>query len=245
MKHTAGIIYFLAGMFFLAAGLPYRVDAAAFKPGEKLKYRIFLSDYPAGEVILDIMPMTAVQAVPAYHFVMTARTSPVLDALFMLSDRVESYADAGMTRALLYKEHKSSVQHEATVTFDWKKHEAQYSLGGKKYRPTALVPGAFDPLSVLYALRGLDLRAGGSIAKPVTNGLQCQTARGRVLGRQKVRVANRNYDTFQVELLLAEFSDLFKGAAVKLWISADAKQVPVRIVCRFPLGEIVAELAAL
>ena len=43
---------------------------------------------------------------------MTAETSPLLDALFMLGDRVESYADTGMTHALLYKEHKTAQRNK-------------------------------------------------------------------------------------------------------------------------------------
>ena len=75
-----------------------------------------------------------------------------------------------------------------TVTFDWKKREAQYSCNGTKYRPSALVPGAFDPLSVLYALRLLDLKGIKEISKPVSDGLACVVVRATVLGKQKVRV---------------------------------------------------------
>ena len=245
MKPKAYIFFFLAGIFFLAAGVCSAAIPAAFKPGEKLHYRIYLEEYPAGEVTFAVEPMAVLNTMPAYHFVMNARTSPVLDALLMFGNHAESYADAGMTHALLYKEHMGgAAQHDSTVTYDWKKNEAQYSLGVKKYRPTALMPGAFDPLSVLYALRLLDLTGMRKISKPVSNGLQCVVVRGTVLGKQKVRTGSREYDTHLVELMLGELSDIFKGATVKLWISADARRLPVRIVCEFPVGRILAELTA-
>ena len=249
MHQKTRIFFSLTGLLLLAARLCPAADPMPFKPGEKLHYSVYVAEFPAGEVTFDVKPLAKINTIPAYHFVMTAETSPLLDALLMLEDRVESYADTGMTHALLYKEHKDgATEQDVTVTFDWKKNEAQYCLSGKKMRPTALVPGAFDPLSVLYALRLLDLKGMRKISKPVSNGLHCVVAGAKVLGKQKVRVESGEYDTYVVEPLLAEFSDIFKnisGATVKLWISADARRLPVRIVCEFPVGRFMAELKAL
>jgi len=243
--HKLRIFFFLAGMLFLATRLCTAAGLVPFKPGEKLQYSIYLADFPAGDVTLAVMPMATTNNIPAYHFLMTAETSPLLDAILMLGDRVESYADKGMTHGLLYKEHKNgAAQQDVTVTFDWKKCEAQYCHGEKKYKPTALVPGAFDPLSVLYALRLLDLKGMRKISKPVSNGLHCAVASATVLGKQKVQVESGEYDTYVVQLMLGDFSDIFKTATVKLWVSSDARRLPVRIDCEFPVGRIMAELKA-
>ncbi len=246
MHQKSRTVFYLTVIFLLAVRLCPAADTMPFKPGEKLYYSVYLADFPAGEATLEVKPMAKINNIPAYHFVMTAETSPVLDALLMIADRVESYADSGMTHALLYKEQRDGArQQDVTVTFDWKKSEAQYCLSGKKFRPTALVPGAFDPLSVLYAFRLLDLKGLRQISKPVSDGLHCAVVRAKVLGKQRVRVEGGEYDTYLVEPLLSEFSDIFKnisGATVKLWISADDRRLPVRIVCEFPVGSIMAEL---
>ena len=141
---------------------------------------------------------------------MSADISPLLNAVIMIGDRVESYADTGMTHALMYKEHKNgATEEDVTVTFDWIKREAQYRLNEKKYRPTALLPGAFDPLSVLYALRLLDLKGMRKISKPVSNGLDCIVVQAKVLGKQRVRVESGEYDTYLIETQLAGFSEIF------------------------------------
>jgi hypothetical protein len=245
MYQKLRICYMLTILIHIAEGLCSAADTAAFNPGEKLHYIIFLAEYPAGEVTFEVKPMAALSSIPAYHFLMTAKISPVLDEFLLLGDRVESYADIGMTHALLYKEHNDGAsQQDITVIFDWKKNEAQYCIGRKKYMPVSLVSGSFDPLSVLYALRLIDLKRNYKISKPVSNGLQCVVVKASVIGKQKVRVARGEYDTYMVELLLGEFSALFKGTTMKLWISADARRLPVKIVCEFPIGEIMAELAA-
>ncbi len=240
------IVFFSIGMLLMSARLCPAAGTIPFKPGEKLQYGIYWEDLAAGEVTFDVKPMATTNSVPAYHFTMRSETSPLLDAVLMISDRVESYADTGMTHALLYKERKSgTAEQDVAVTFDWKKREAQYSCNGKKYRPSALLPGAFDSLSVLYALRLLDFKGMREFSKPVSNGFDCSAIRGKVLGKQRVRVESGEYDTYVVEPQLAGFSKIFdtiSGATVKLWISADARRLPVRIICALPLGSFRAEL---
>jgi hypothetical protein len=107
------------------------------------------------------------------------------------------------------------------------------------------VPGAFDPLSVLYALRLLDLKGMKEISKPVSDGLTCVVVRVSVVGKQQVRVESGEYDAYVVEPQLAGFStllDTLSGATVKLWISADARRLPVKIMCGLPFGNVKAEL---
>ncbi len=240
---------FLTGIALLAAGRCLAAGPAPFKPGEKLLYSVYLGDFPAGELRLSVAPMTAVGGAAAYHFVMTSQLSPLVSELLLPGDRIESYADSGMTHALLYREYAGgSPQPAAAVTFDWAARQARYSQGGKKYRPTPLLPGAFDPLSLIYAVRMFDLGSGGPVAKPVTDGLHCAIARATVRGRQRLRLESGQYDAFLVEAPLAEFSDMFSSisasAALKLWISADARRLPVRMDCEFPVGTCRIELKA-
>jgi hypothetical protein len=233
-------------MLLLATRFCPAADSLPFKPGEKLLYVVYWEDIAVGELTFETKSMATANSIPAYHFTMHSAISPFLAAILMISDCVESYADIGMTHALLYKEHNNnSSEQDATITFDWKKNEAQYSCNGKKYQPSALLPGAFDSLSVLYALRLLNLKDMREFSKPVSNGFACVAVRARVLGKQKVRVESGEYDAYVVEPLLAEFSKLFNTlsiAALKLWISADARRVPVKIICDLQLGSLKAEL---
>ena len=249
MHQKTRIFFSLLGMLLLVARLCPAADPTPFKSGEKLHYGVYWEEFSAGEVTIEVKPIAKINNIPAYHFTMSAEISPLLDAVIMIGDRVESYADTGMTHALLYKEHKNgATEQDVTVTFDWKKREAQYCLNGEKYRPTALLPGAFDPLSVLYALRLLDLKGMRKISKPVSNGLDCIVVQAKVIGKQRVRVESGEYDTYLVETQLAGFSEIFdniSGATVKLWISADARRLPVRIVCELPVGSFKAELKVL
>lgn len=246
MHQKVRIVFFFTSMLLLAARICPAADAIPFKPGEQLHYGIYWGDIAVGDVTFEVKPVATANSMPAYHFTMNSETSPLLNAILMISDRVESYADIGMTHALLYKEHTSNTAaQDVTVTFNWKKREAQYSCNGTKYRPSALLPGAFDPLSVLYALRLLDLKGIKEFSKPVSDGLACVVVRAKVLGKQKVRVESGEYDAYVIEPQLTEFSKIFdtlSGATLTLWISADVRKLPLKIICDMPLGSFKAEL---
>ena len=50
-----------------------------FKPGERLTYVLKWGVVPAGEAVLAVLPLSAVDGVPAYHFHLTATSNAFVD----------------------------------------------------------------------------------------------------------------------------------------------------------------------
>lgn len=85
-----------------------------FRPGERLVFNLHWGIIPAGEAVLETLPVTVINGMPSYHFVLHVRTNSVLDMIFKVRNRIEGYADIGMTRSLLYTKN----QHEGkTIRF--------------------------------------------------------------------------------------------------------------------------------
>jgi len=104
-----------------------------FRPGEKLHYTVYWAAIEAAEATLEILPMEKIDGKPAWHFVMTAKTSPLVEHIYPVYDRMDAYADAEMSHALLYKEQKQTRKiKDVSVTFDWKAQKVTYSKKGKK-----------------------------------------------------------------------------------------------------------------
>jgi hypothetical protein len=151
-----------------------------FSPGEKLTFQVRWSFIPAGEAVLQVLPIETIDGVRAYHFVMTARTYPLIDLFYEVRDRIDSYTDSQMTHTLLYKkQNRGRTTRDIVVTFNWEKQEAQYSNNGQKAAPISLVPGSFDPLSIFYAFRRYDLAENLVIQAPVADGKIWVTADSR------------------------------------------------------------------
>lgn len=246
------IVMRLATAFLVIIALATHAEASErahpFSPGEKLTFQVKWSFIPAGEGILEILPVERINGVQSYHFVMTTRTYPFIDLFYKVRDRIDAYTDAAMTHSILYRKRKEGKsKRNVVVYFDWDKQEAQYSNFGKKSNPIPIKPGSFDPLSVFYALRLHALRENTEIRAHVTDGKRCVMGKAKIIRRETVKVASGTYDTFLAEPELRHIRGVFKkskNAKLQIWVSADHRRIPVKIRSKVSVGSFVAELIA-
>jgi len=207
--------------------------ALPFHPGEKLTFQVKWSFIPAGEAVLEILPIETIQGVTSYHFVMSAKTYPFVDLFYKVRDRIDAFTDTGMTHTILYKKQKKGKRKkDVVVTFNWEKQTTYYSNQGIKEKPVVIKPGSFDPLSVFYAFRLHNLKGGTKLKIPVTDGKKCVEGIATVIKREKITVADRTYDTFLVEPDLKHLGGVFektKKAKLEIWVTADTQKIPVKI----------------
>jgi hypothetical protein len=246
--HVMLVCLVTASLVFIAAAVHAQAIERAFpfSHGEKLTFQVTWSLLPAGEGILEVLPMERINGVLSYHFMMTARTYPFIDLIYKVRDRIDAYTDEAMTHSILYKKRKEGkAKGNAVVNFDWDKQEAHYSSSGEKSNPVPLKPGSFDPLSVFYAFRLQPLRENMEIHAHVTDGKRCITGIVKIIRRETVTVASGTYDTFLAEPELGHLRGVFqksKNAKLQIWVSADHRRIPVKIRSKVSVGSFVAEL---
>ncbi|NLI82098.1 MAG: DUF3108 domain-containing protein [Deltaproteobacteria bacterium] len=221
--------------------------APPFKTGERLSYQLRWGILPAGTVVLEVLPMETVSGVTAHHFAMTATSSGYVDLVYPVRDRVDAYADLAAGRSLLYRKKQREGRHrrDETVRFDWTGSRAAYENFGKKRNPIPVGPGTFDPLSVFYAFRMQEIRENIELHAPVSDGKKCVTGVARVRTREKIRLWGQELETYLVEPDLKHVGGVFRksdDAALRVWVTADEKKIPVRIASRVALGSFVADL---
>ncbi|MBW2120067.1 MAG: DUF3108 domain-containing protein [Deltaproteobacteria bacterium] len=217
-----------------------------FHTGEKLTLQAKWGFIAAGEAVLEVLPVEIVNGVKSCHFVMTLKTYPFIDLFYKVRDRIDSYADVGMTHSILYKEQKRGrSKKDVVVNINREKREAKYSKNGKMRRLISILPGSFDPLSVFYAFRIHELKEGLVINVPVTDGKKCIMGIAKVIKREKINVNGRTYDTYLVEPDLEHIGGVFeksKDAKLQLWVTADKLQIPVRVKSKVIVGSFVGDL---
>ncbi len=223
-------------------------NGVPFSPGEKLTFQARWSFIPAGEAVLEIYPLETMNGHKVYHFVLTARTYPLIDIIYMLRARIDAYTDEKLSHSILYKETKEGKRKKRVVVrFDWEKGEAQRSNFGEESVPIPIKPGTFDPLSVYYALRLHELKEDMQLEKPVTDGKKWVLGRARVVKRDKITVTSGTYDTFLVEPDLEHIGGVFKkskDAKVQIWVTADDRRLPIKLKSKVAVGSFVAELVS-
>ncbi len=221
-----------------------------FHPGEKLTYQATWGVIPAGDLTLEVLPRETVGGVAAYHFVMTTRTSAVIDLIYEVRERQDSYIDADLTRSLLYKK-RSEGEHPRDVVVDlnWEKREATRSNFGEKMAPVAIVPGTFDPLALFFVIRLHDLKVNRTLQIPITEGDNNILVKATVVKRETIEIGEKRYDTFQV---VPDMEQLERYKVIRksdlpelsIWFTADAQKIPVKIESKAAVGYFIFELVA-
>jgi len=241
----------LSAVFFLI--FFYRNDSKAsaleipFAPGEKLTFQLRWGFIPAGEAVLEVKPTKVIGGIHAYHFVLTARSNPFVDAFYKVRDRIDAYVDLNLNRSLLYKkkQHEGNTRRNVVVNFDWNNHTAQYFNFNKKEKTISILPGSFDPLSVFYFSRLLDLKVDEMLTSPVTDGKKCILGQARIVKKEKISLSNGTYDAYLMEPELKHIGGVFEkseNAKIQLWVSADRRRIPLKIKSKVVVGSFVGEL---
>jgi hypothetical protein len=241
--YSKSIILILLPVMFLAFTFVSVADKVPpgrgipFHPGEKLTYRGTWGIIPAGELTLEVLPKEIINGIEAYHFVMITKTSKVVDLVYKIRERQDSYADAGVTHSIFYKK-KTESQHprDENIHFNWEKMESTYTNFGQKKPPMHILPGTFDPLALFYALRLKDLKENSMITIPVTDGnnvsIEVMVNTGK---RDVTEIEGKMYDTIEVTPNMEMMTKLDKVVKksdhpqLRVWVTADERKIPIKI----------------
>ncbi len=243
----------LSSLFFssslMASDIKTTQPVHPFRPGEKLSYHLRWNFIQAGSATVEVLPMTKVHQFPAYHFLLTARTTPFVDMFYKVRDRVEGCASQDMTHSLLYKkiQREGHYKRDVIVNFDWARETAQYQARGKKRPPIFIYPGTFDPISICFYFRRQHLAVGKKYQAPITDGKRCLIGSVEVIGRQTIKVPGGEYDTFLVKPEIKHFGGVFKrseAATLFIWVTADERHLPVKVSSKVKVGKFLALLVS-
>jgi len=102
------IITAILTIFILNENIQAAEKDFSFYPGEKLTFQLKWTVVPAGEGILEILPIETIKGAKSYHFVLTAKSNSFIDYIYKVRDRIDAYTNIEMTYTILYK--KNSVK---------------------------------------------------------------------------------------------------------------------------------------
>ncbi len=226
----------------------------AFKPGERLTFVLKWTIIPAGEAVLEILPLEHMAGRNAYHFALTARSNAFVDVFYMVRDRIDAWADMNLQQSLLYrkKQHEGDSRRDITVSFDWDEMTAQYINRGinrhEVGKPIPITTGTFDPLSIFYWSRSVDLAVSRPIQRPVTDGKKHVMGIANVIRQETITVPAGSFDTWLIEPNLAHVGGVFEkspDASIQLWVTTDDRHLPVKLASKVVVGEFTGELVSM
>ncbi len=218
-----------------------------FYPGEKLTFCLKWNFIPAGTAVLEVLPMENIDGVKYYHFVITTKTNAFVDRIYKVRNRIDSFTDEDITRSVLYKKNEleGDLKSDTVVTFNWKDKEARYSNFGQQRNPVPILPGTFDPFSIFYYVRLLDLEENLEIKRPVTDGKRCVIGKAKIIKKTTVKLNAKEHEAYLIEPEIKNIRGVFaknKKAKIRLWVTADQRRIPIKIKSKIKIGSFTGVL---
>lgn len=245
---TLTVVAFVFGCLSLPllAGEGTVEDASPFPVGERLVYRLRWGIIVAGKATLEVKERTEIDGVPAQHIHISIRTTGLVDKLYKVRTKVDSYITLDSARTLLYrkKQREGKTRADIEVEFDWEKRECVYRETGKEPKQLSLPEQATDLVGALYRFRCLRLREGGMFELPVTDGTKIVEGQATITKREKRKVKAGRFDCYKVTPRTQEISGVFEqsdDAELYVWVTRDHRHVPVRVASAVAIGNFIAE----
>lgn len=245
-KVPSGIIRSLLSVVSCAAllllGTPCHVHSVAIP--EKLIYELTWTGIKAGTAIQEI----------AYEggnvrIVSTARSTDWINTFFPVEDRIETVlvrkqsTAFGLPKSYRMKIREGKTRRDKEILFDHAKRTALYidHLGGER-KNVAIDDKTLDTLSSFYYVRSLPLQIGKSIYVTVFDGKKLWDTEVQILRREKIKTKLGTFNTIVVKPLMKSEGIFEKKGDMHIWLTDDAKRLPVRMKTKVPVGSITATL---
>ena len=222
----------------------------ALMAGEFLTYDIGWGFITAGHGTLEVSPKAEHNGITAWQVVMTAKTTSFMDKIYKIRDRYTAWFTADLSRSLEYdqKQHEGDTIRDMQVIFDAEKLEACRVLNKNAEKPVKIQPGTFDPLASLFFFRSQTFKVGDIINIPVSDGKFSVMGTAKVIAEEKVETDAGEFDTYKVEPDTKDLAGVFKkskGAKLFIWVTKDARHLPVKISSKVFIGSFTAELTSI
>ena len=229
----------LSFLLLLACSLSAQPAAEIFRKGETLDYTLTWLKVTGGTARMTIAP----QGDSRFRVTSVAKSGGSLSRFVKVRDEIETIVDAddfGTRRYTKRLDEQGDKREEVTVI------EGEVATRTRKgtAKRIAVPNPVFDPISVVYYLRTLDLGPGKAYDLTLISDGKVYTVKARVIRREVIETPAGRFNTVLVE------PEMVKGGVAReeqlfIWYSDDERHIPVRIRSEVKFGSVVASLRSM
>lgn len=219
-----------------------------FAPGERIAMRITYAHFLGGRAVISVQPATH-DGQPALEFVAEAKSEGFFAWLFhfRVSDRTVARWEPATRCSLRIEKHlrEGKAERDQVVEFD-PQGSARVEDRKVKQKEFTLAPCTLDVLSAFYVTRVQGVPETGQLELPVFDNGKHYKLGVRFVGRETLDLPaplGPGVATVIVEPQLLDGTGLFvKEGRLKIWLTDDARRIPVRMRSKVAVGSVSADL---
>ncbi len=218
-----------------------------FRAGESLTYDVSWSDtLTAGSATLTVREKRPSFGSTAYYMVAEGRPSSLLSRLYAVYYKADSLIDAYTLfpqRGSVFSQ-ENGRQRMKETRFEQSRRAATFQMrtATTMTQDQALSGPTHDGLSALSAMRTLDFRPGATSAFAVSDSGYLYRVSLSVGARETIATGIGAVPTWKVVPAIRDVKGRTVGRGLAVWISDDARRLPVRIQAQLPVGSFVLTL---
>jgi hypothetical protein len=210
---------------------------------EKIGYTLTWNMLPVGEANLELKGFKNMNGIKARYASLSVVTNDFLSSMFSLNASFESLFEHNAKYSFefiskIFQDDKEMYEH---VIFDPQKQNYR-SSSSKGIKEGKTLKDVKDILTVLFYIRTLDLKVGykyilnlhsQDVSTPITV---------KILKKEQLNTIFGQRNCFMVEPLIYQNNTIDLGGRIFIWITSDAKKLPVYIKVESNIGVVSAKL---
>lgn len=236
-------------LLLLALAAPSPPAELPFAPGERVTMAIRYAHLTGGTASVRV-EAAEVGGRRVLRFVEEARSHGFFAWLFhfKVDDKAVATWDPETGCSLGIEKHlrEGKAQREQRVAFDAASGSAHVEDPKIPQTRFEVGPCVLDTLSAFFVTRIRGVPDSGALTLPLFDNGKRYTLGVRLIGRERLDLPaplGRNVPTIVVEPQLAEGTGLFvKRGRLTLWLTDDARHIPVRMQSKVAIGSVTGEL---
>lgn len=221
-----------------------RIDNKAFKPGEKLTYRLHYGIIDAGEAVLEVQESKqTISGRKLLHMVGTGRSKGTFDFFFKVRDKYETYMDAEGVFPWMFIRRVNEGGYKINQNYKFYQHKNKVDNGqGKEFDTPANIQ---DMLSAFYFARTIDFskaKKGDIFTVTTFVDNEIFPLKIKYAGIDKLKLGKKTYSCLKFHPVVQK-GRIFKAEEdLSVWISNDRNKVPMMAKAKILVGSIKMEL---
>ena len=224
-------------MKLFAIALLFATLDSTYNAGETLDYDLSWSRVSGGAARMTISPISA----DRWRITSVAKSGTFFSRFFRVRDEIESIVSTRDFSTIEYHKilQEGSKHKDELTVVDYRDNVAM-----RKGKAIAVTRPLFDPLSMWYYLRELELKPGKVHDFTIIADGKIYKVSATVGKGETIMTPAGTFNTVVVEPKMASQAGVFKDEQTRLliWFSDDARHIPVRIRSDVKIGSITVTL---
>jgi len=214
---------------------------------EILLYRISYFGIPAGYAEFSFLGEEKEKGKELYHIRARFWTSGLVKIFKEIHDEFHYFMDKNTLYPykMIVKQRESKRKVDKVVYYDQATGVmSHFSMKGKKLKEYRAVPGIFEPVTLAYYMRSLNLSRGIRNIR-VYGGKKVYLVEVKPLGKEKVKTDLGIFDTLKVDPIMRYKGKVKKNREITAWLIDDGSNIPLLVHAKLKVGTLTGNLIQL